>query len=329
MMEIVVFNDEESDIIDRCQRKVRARQMEDAYNRIGLNINALVELSRAISQYPSVLKSTDFGDGQRSADTLIEMLCEKEDFDKTLHIPTKAVLGKGFLVAKINFFHMLMYFSNPIPELREESITISSFISNIIFTLMSEEVFISLIENTAHKEEVRTRAAFLLANIWEYRLNQNVKDFAPILNSIWESRKKMQPVFGTMMGTSEMMTLSAELDKAWIEFISEYGSHPEITEALEELLFSITFEELSEIREKMASTQIRCITKKDIPEILGRNPVYPEFSENDPREMYIFYRSRKHNARFRKRAERKGPKMTIEEAIMGHLLSHPEWAINI
>ena len=65
----------------------------------------------------------------RSVDSLIEMLCQKEGFDKTLHIPTKAVLGKGFLVAKINFFHMIRYLANPLPELREESIEINTIIS--------------------------------------------------------------------------------------------------------------------------------------------------------------------------------------------------------
>ncbi len=329
MEQLIVFTDEESDVIDRCQRVVRDRAMTDSYHRIISNINALVELARSISQYPSILKSTDFGESTRSADSLIEMLCQREDFDKTLHIPTKAVLGKGFLVAKINFFHMLRYLSNPLPELRSESMAVTEIISNIIFTLMSEEVFISIIEDRGNADEIRSRSAFLLANIWEYRLNQSVRDFAPILNSIWEARKKLQPVFGTMMGTFELMTLSAELDRAWIDFINHSSRSEEITHALEEFLFTLSYEELGEIRSQMQTLNLKCITKKDLTGILGRELIYPEFSENDPRDMYIFYRSRKHNARFRKRAERHGPKMTIEEYIMCHLLSLPEWAINL
>ena len=328
-MDLVVFNDDESGLIDRCQRVVKERGMIEPYQRIVSNINALIELSRAISQYPSILRSTDLGGNMRSVDSLIEMLCQKEGFDKTLHIPTKAVLGKGFLVAKINFFHMIRYLANPLPELREESIEINTIISEIVFTLMSEEVFVSIIEEENKDEAIRTRAAFLLANIWEYRLNQNVRDFAPILNSIWEARKKLQPVFGTMMGTIELMTLSAELDKAWADFVSFSTGSEEITQAIEEFLFTLSHEELTEIRVKMSELNLRCITKKDLSPILGKSHAYPEFGENDPREMYIFYRSRKHNAKFRKRAERPGPKMTIEEYIMSYLLSQPEWAAKL
>lgn len=328
-MDLIVFNDTESGIIDRCQRVVKDREMNEAYDRIVSNINALIELSRAISQYPSILKSNDLGDNMRSVDSLIEMLCQKQGFDKTLHIPTKAVLGKGFLVAKINFFQMIRFLANPIPELRNESIEINTIVSEIVFTLMSEEVFISIIEEPEQDETIRTRAAFLLANIWEYRLNQNVRDFAPILNSIWEARKKLQPVFGTMMGTVEMMALSAELEKPWSDFVSFSSGMEEITQALEEFLFTLSYEELYEIREKMKELNLRCITKKDLPSILEKNLSYPEFGENDTRDMYVFYRSRKHNAKFRKRAEKNGPKMTIEEYIMSHLLSQPEWVVNL
>ena len=327
-MELVVFNDEESDVIDRCQRAIKERQLTEQSQRILGTINSLVELSRAISQYPSIIKPSDYGDGSTSSNDLLEMLCEKEDFDKTLHIPTKAVLGKGFQVAKINFFQMLRFFSNPIPELRQEAIAITDFISKIVFTLMSEEVFVTIIENKSNLEEIRARAAIHLRDIWEYRLDNSLKDFAPILTSVWEARKNLQPVFGTMLGTSELMSLSAGLDQASLDFIADKSEEEEVLQALEEFLFTLTYEELLEVRAKMKERQLRCITKKDLSELIGRKLVYPVFEATDPRDMYIFYRSRKHNARFRKRAEKQGPKVTIEEAIISYLISKPEWILS-
>lgn len=328
-MEIIVFNDNESDLIFKCQSAPKIKENETANDRIIKHINALVELARAISQYPSILMSTGLNGEEQSADTLIEMLCEQDDFDKIMHIPTKAVLGKGFLVAKINFFLMLQYLAEPIPELREEYMKISEDVSNIVFTLMSEEVFISLIEDKNIAAEIRNRAAFLLTNIWEYRLNHGVQEFSPILNSIWEARKKLCPVFGTLMGTSELLMMSADIDPKWLDFLDEKTGDSEVFQALEEFLFTLTTEELSELRRKMKKQGLNSVKKEQIEQIMGRKQMYPEFNESDSREMYRFFRDRKHNAQFRNRAGAPGPKKTIEEYIMCHLLSSVEWAVNL
>jgi len=44
-MDLVVFNDDESGLIDRCQRVVKERGMIEPYQRIVSNINALIEIS--------------------------------------------------------------------------------------------------------------------------------------------------------------------------------------------------------------------------------------------------------------------------------------------
>ncbi len=324
-MELVVFNDNESNLIFKCLAEVEKRNNTEAAERIKSNINALIELARAISQYPSILKKSKFFDEEQSAETLIEMLCQMEDIDQTMHVPTKAMLGKGFLVAKINFFRMIEYIASRTPELREESAIIHEDITNIIFTIMCEEVFLSIIEDKKLEEVLRNRAAFLLANIWEYRLNYGVKDFAPLLNSIWEGRKKLIPVFGTLLGTSELMIMSFGIDKKWLEFLNAKAEDKEIFQALEEFLFTLTFEELENLRNKMKELGLTSIKKDEIPNITGKKQMYATFNNSDTREMYRFFRDRKHNAHFRHRAEISGPKKTIEEYIMCYILSSDEW----
>ena len=328
-MEIIVFNDSESELIFTLQNEVQKRGLEEANERIKKHINALVELARAISQYPSILHSTGLDGQERSADSVMEMLCQQNMFDTTMNIPTKAVLGKGFLVAKINFFKMLQYLALKIPDIKEKAEKINVDLTNIVFTIMCEEVFISIIEDREALEEVRNRAAFLLANIWEYRLNHGMKDFVPILNSVWEARKNLIPVFGTLMGTSELMMLSSSIDPRWYDFLNEKSGDDEIFQALEEFLFTLTFEELVKLRNKMEDMDMGTVKKDEIKSIIGKNHMYTEFSTSDPRNMYIFFKDRKHNAHFRKRAGRMGPKKTIEEYIMIHLLSSNEWAVNI
>lgn len=324
-MELIVFNDKESELIWKCQKQVRERKNEIAMSKINKKINALVELARAISQYPSIFKSSDIDGNDRGAGTLVESLCNREEIDEMMHIPTKAVLGKGYLIAKINFFNMLEQLAHKIPELTPEIPNISNNITEIVFTLMSEELFMGIIEDKEIDSAIRNRTAFLLANIWEYRLNHGVTDFAPTLRSVWDSRKRLRPVFGTMMGTSELMTMSFTADDAWLNFLRDENTPKDVFLALEEFLFTLTYEELSELRTQMKRLGLRSVTKNELYTITGKRPRYPEFEDSDPRELYRFFRNRKQNAIARQKSGSAGPKKTIEEHIMIHILSSTTW----
>ncbi len=220
---------------------------------------------------------------------------------------------------------MLKTLADPIDELHNEEVLISEDITEIVFTLMCEDVFMGIIEDKAVDIKIRNRTAFLLANIWEYRLNHGVSEFAPILSSIWEARKNLRPVFGTMMGTSELMALSFSIDNTWMDFLNDKDIPEDTFLALEEFLFTLTYEELFELRTKMKELGLKSVTKNELYTITGKRPRYPEFNQSDPREMYRFFRNRKQNAISRNRAGVDGPKKTIEEYIMGYILSSPKW----
>ncbi|MGL4369189.1 MAG: hypothetical protein ACRCUT_05890 [Spirochaetota bacterium] len=328
-MELVVFDDHESEIIDLCLRAAKDKDLTSEADNIRTNIDALIELARAISQYPSILGSRQWGSTIRSVESLVQMLCCNHGVDKLMHIPTKAVLGKGFLIAKINLFFMLKYMADQVDELNEKSPSILQMITNIVFTLMSEEVFLAIIEAKEMQEDIRNRAGFLLANIWEYRLNQSAKDFAPILNSIWEARKALCPAYGTMMGFSEISRMSQSTPQGWINFLQSIENADDAYQSLEEFLFNLTYEEISRLRHEMKRRNLGVVSQNDIESLIGSKFVYPRFDETDPREMYQFFRQRKVNARFRKRADQPGPKKTIEEHLMGYLLSAEDWVINL
>lgn len=328
-MELVVFDDHESEIIDLCLKAAKERNLTDEAANIRLNTDALIELARAISQYPSILGSRQWGSTIRSVESLVQMLCCNHAIDKLMHIPTKAVLGKGFLIAKTNLFFTMKYMADQVEELNDRSKDILQLITNIVFTLMSEEVFLAIIEDRAMPEEIRNRAGFLLANIWEYRLNQSAKDFAPILNSIWEARKALCPAYGTMMGFSEISRMSQSTPQAWISFLQSIEGSEDGFQSLEEFLFNLTFEEIAHLRIEMQRRNMGVVSQNNIESLIGTKLVYPRFDESDPREMYQFFRHRKINARFRHRAGHDGPKKTIEEHLMGFLLSSEEWVINL
>jgi hypothetical protein len=328
-MELVVFDDHESEIIDICLKAAKENNLTADADNIRTNIDALIELARSISQYPSILGSRQWGSTIRSVESLVQMLCCNHAIDKLMHIPTKAVLGKGFLIAKINLLFTMKYMADQVEELNDKSAAILQGITNIVFTLMSEEVFLAIIEDKEMAEEIRNRAGFLLANIWEYRLNQSAKDFAPILNSIWEARKALCPAYGTMMGFSEISRMSQSTPAAWLLFLQSIDSSDDAYQSLEEFLFNLTYEEILRLRTEMQRRNMGVVSQNNIEGLIGTKFVYPRFDETDPREMYQFFRHRKINARFRKRADHEGPKKTIEEHLMSYLLSAEDWVINL
>jgi hypothetical protein len=328
-MELIVFDDAESELIDLCQKTARDKKLDNDAENISKNIDALIELARAISQYPSIIGNRQWGSTIRSVESLVEMLCLNHSIDKLMHIPTKAVLGKGYLIAKINLFFMMKYMAELHEELADVVKKINEHVTNIVFTLMSEEVFLAIIEDREMQEDIRNRAGFLLANIWEYRLNLSVKDFSPILNSIWEARKAMCPAYGTMMGFSEISRMSQSTPQAWIDYLQSIENSDESFQALEEFLFNLTFEEIQRLRLEMRRRNLGVVSQSDIESLIGSKQVYPSFDETDPREMYQFFRHRKLNARFRRRANQSGPKKTIEEGLMFFLLSSNNWIVNL
>jgi len=328
-MELIVFDDIESEIIDQCLRTAKEKNLGSDSDLINSNIDALTELARAISQYPSILGSVQWGSTIRSVESLVQMLGHNFAIDKLMHLPTKAVLGKGFLIAKINLFFMMKYMVDHNIELADVSKKLAASITNIILTLMSEEVFLAIIEDKDIDITIRNRAGFLIANIWEYRLNQSVSDFAPILNSIWIARKSMCPSYGTMMGFSELSRIAQAVPQAWLDFIASLEVQEDQYYSLEEFLFSLSYEEIVLLRKEMEVRGLSSVAQKDIESLIGSRQVYPIFDESDHREMYQFFRHRKVNARFRRRAKKPGPHKTIEEHLMCYLLSMSNWIVNL
>jgi len=324
-MPLEVFNNKESDLVHQCISVINKKNRQDDADKINKNINALVELVKAISQYPSILAESSLCNVTRSVGTLMEILRQHEGLDKIMYSPIKAVLGKGFHLAKISFFNMLSLIANDISELNEKVPIIIEYITNTIFTILSEEVFLSIVEDKESSDTVRNRAGFLLSNLWEYRISEGVNDFAPILNSIWEARKKLIPIYGTMMGTVELLQVSENVDPVWLEFIQDENSSDEVLQSVEEFLFTLAYEELKNLREKMDDMGLNVVTRETVESIIGKRKLYEHFNVSDSREMYRFFRVRRSNARFRKRAEMPGPKKTIEEHIMCYLLSSNAW----
>ena len=324
MRDIVAFSEKEEEIMNRVKAVMEVKG--DLYGKslVKNHETALIDLTRAISQYPRILGEQWFGSASRSIETLVDNLSIEENTDLVLHLPSKAVLGQAFTIAKMNFFFMLLYLAGEITELGNYEYPILETITICIFTIMAEEVFLAIISDRYMPLHIRTNAAFLLANIWEYRVNHGVKEFVPILNSIWTARKKMKPAYGTMLGISEIISVSEGFDPLWLDYIASDEFDDAELSSLQEFIMGLSYEEMIFLADEMKKRKMTLLTENDVLTILAGKREYPGYNPNDPREFYRSFRHRKRNALLRIGTGREGPKKTIEEYIMCYLLARPE-----
>lgn len=283
---------------------------------------ALTRLGQAadvVRTSPSVKNS--FHGRVVSGESLVELLCRLPDYDLDLHIPTKAVLGQAYLIAKINFFKGLGYAlesaSGP-PELIERS---RREAGQSIYTKLGEELFASIVTDPGGAHSVKSRAAHALFEIWENRLTAEIDDFAPVLEGVWGARNRVRPVMGTLGGTQEFLRMLADTsDHSFFDHFTEGDVAEDELHAFEEFLFGISYEEIAKLREHLERQNAAVVSEDDARAILGRSreswmPV------GGPQDLYSSYKKRKVKATYRAITCVPGPKKTAEEYVMSAFLA--------
>ncbi|HSV97815.1 MAG TPA: hypothetical protein VLM75_12905 [Spirochaetota bacterium] len=321
--DIVLFSEEELGIITAVTESLASRGMSAEIEAVSNNRMALEQLGRSISFYPSILAAHRLGAASRSVESLVETLCRDDIPDMILHIPTKAVLGRSYSIAKINFLNMLRYIVRDVADLSPFEEKVLHLIAHNVFTIMAEEVYISIIENAASPERLRSKAAHLLARTWEYRLDSGVREFEPILRGAWRAREKLIPNFGTMLGFSELFVISGYIEPAWFDFLQSDETGEDEVHALEEFIFGMNHEEILALRGEMDERGMGSVTREEAMARKGPKSPLHRYKGDDPRQLYRSFRDRKINARFRSRARLEGPKRTLEDYLMCFLLSPP------
>ncbi|MBQ0162268.1 MAG: hypothetical protein KBS84_03790 [Treponema sp.] len=272
----------------------------------------LQELAKAIANFPSLLERHNLLGGERTPQSLIDSLIEHQtEGDYTLQLPSKATLGKGFLVAKIHTFSSLTKFSKALGEPEEVTLEFQTETNSMMFSLLAEDVYLNLIHDNSIPREFKDELANSLLLLWEHRSDQNVQDIAPTLLKIWTARRKLAPAFGTMMGTSELLLLSMQLDDQWTHFIKAKLGDTGVAQAMEEFLFGISHEQILQLKDILRTKGIPAIGRDEVSKFLG---VHIKADAGlDYRDFYSMYTLRRDNARVRARMGLSGPHKTIED----------------
>lgn len=313
--DIVVLNDTEKRLIENFFGQLNEKNETSALE-IGKKLMDLERMSAAISRFPSIHETSVLAGERRSQQTLIDNLCKTPPDSRMLSMPTKAVLGRGFLVAKFHIFSALAKIAvkSTFPETEIEKLRLATL--DIMFTIMFEDVYISILDSNILSSDKRAKVAEALTYLWEHRLDRNIPTFAPVLTKVWTARDKIAPVFGTMMGTSELFLLSSELGDSWQRFMMEKLADKTIGQAMEEFLFGISYEDIIFVRKELIRQGVSSVGRDGVAAMLGREL---ESENTEPRSFYSSYVQRLNNADARKRLNAEGPKNTLEDYYIAFL----------
>ena len=280
---------------------------------IANRMNDLTKLAAGIAKFPSLLERHDVtGGGVRTPQLLIDSLIKHQDKgDTTLQLPSKAILGKAYIVSKIHTFASMHRLCGrlDVPDRIAKELLRSTM--TMTFTLMAEDVYLNLITDNCLPMDFRRQWAMSLLLIWEHRNDQSIESIAPVLQSVWTARRKLAPAFGTMMGTSELLLMSIQMDEQWIQLIKEKMGDIGVVQAMEEFLFGISYEQLLHLRSILSERAIPAISRDEVSQFLGEH--IKSDAGLDYRNFYSLYTIRRDNARARSRMKLPGPTKTLED----------------
>ena len=309
---IAFLTDHQQKLVDNLRTSLKSIS-PNKLELINNNLSNIEVLAKAISKFPSLLERYNTVAAVRTPDSLVEnIISYQQDGDTTLHMPAKASLGKGLLISKIHIFNSMAkiaakytkFTDKQIKEYQDEAIS-------MMFTLMAEDVYMNLIKDASISMELRRQLGRSLIILWEYRSDQTINDIAPVLQSVWSARRTLAPAFGTMMGTSELLLVSIQMDGTWRDFIKQRLGDPEVSQAMEEFLFGLSHEQICRLREILRNQGVKAIGRDEVSNYLGER-VKTDVSL-DYRDFYLLYTVRRDNARGRKRFKLEGPKNTLED----------------
>jgi len=282
----------------------------DEYKLIEVRFSRLQILGEAVFCYPSI-RDTQFLMGIiHDEERLTESLLEFSSSSRLLHIPTKVVAMRSFLVAKFHAFSLLSYLAKDREDFQAR---VKSVVFAVISTLMAEAVYFSCLEDPGFSHVTKASLANDLIALWDSGVDlRGVRHFSA-LSSLWIARDAAPPSFGTMDGSTELLRITMDMEEDWRDFLIDESSNDETRWALEEFLFGLSWEEIQQIRSRLSRYGINAVGYEEIRSYLDSQPSYSMVNHSDPRAIYDFFIERQDACKLRKRVAAPGPKHTLEE----------------
>ncbi|MDR0563065.1 MAG: hypothetical protein LBG73_10305 [Spirochaetaceae bacterium] len=315
---LLALKESEKQLVEKIEDCLYSQYPEE-YQLVKERFKCLKHLGEAICEYPSVKASEVLRGVRRDEAGLIRTLSHFASVSYLFHMPTRVLAARTFLVAKFHAFSLLCRlvqdkecFHKPLKDI----------LFSIICTLMSEEVYLSCLEDPSFPQEVRVGLAHDLIALWESGRDPRGSNHIRALETLWAVRNRTHPTFGTMEGSSELVRISMDLDDCWQDFLTTELCYNETKWALEEFLFGLSYEEIGMIRAWLQRFGISAIGRSEVHSYLERSAYgLVDDADTDPRIIYNFFIERRDAADFRNRFASPGPKKTLEEIYLKYLIA--------
>jgi hypothetical protein len=304
----LVLSEWEEHLIKDIMESLVKRNPEDC-RQVRRRFDCLRGLGEAVSLYPSVRETQYLNGVARNEEHLVEALCAFSSASHMLHVPTKVVAARSYLVAKYHAFSLLSMLCGEREDFRS---SVKCVIFSLISTMMAEEVYLACLEEPAFSREIKTGIANDLVNLWDTGSDLRAIRHLPALEKLWAAREAAPPIFGTMDGNSELLRISIEMGDDWGDFLMEESTSDETQQALEEFIFGLSYEEIRQVRSRLAHFGIAAVDYNDVRSYLGSKPAYIFVKPGELRGIYDFYVERREAARFRIKTSAAGPYHTLE-----------------
>jgi len=293
-------------------------------SRICLKWNRIQRFHALVLEMPEVDRVRLAGGDPLDTDIDILGVAHLSDFD--LRLPGRTIIGKSLIDLEISFWG---YLAAAVEGRIQDPVDRTELLSRLerclchrIYNRMTAELLASVVSSPRVAEKHRRAAARFLLTLWEEAAIQAMRNFAPLLEGIWEARRQVRVTIGTLMGISEITSmLSLGATEHFIEFFAENFEETEISEAFSEFLFGTTTEELREKtleRERigLASTAGLDLDATGLPR--GAQDSLQERSLG----IYRFFKKRIQEARSRRVTGAAGPKRIAEEYLILYFIEH-------
>ncbi len=292
-------------------------------------MDLLVRLRKVATSYTSIIRSHSVAGERRDVHTLTDAICRSNPYSVEAYMPTRAVVGRSYLVAKFNFFRlMLRMCRHHLPEDRRRQELMGELgycVRESVTSIIAEDVLVSIAADEGQEMDLRRKAIYLLADFWEHRTIRSVRDFFPLLDSVWDAKTRVTVSYGTLAGTSELLALMREgCDPAVIEHFTSEQISEEERQALIELIFNATYEELETMRRYMERNHVNILRPNDVAQIFNVPLSKLHQTTATAEDMFFTFRERQVNAYQRKIKNLPGPKKTAEEYLMIYYLQQTD-----
>ncbi|CAN5920585.1 hypothetical protein BH11MYX3_BH11MYX3_21090 [soil metagenome] len=282
--------------------------------------------SELLDRQRPLRRPTALGGEPRDEQTLIDHLCTIDGLSGDLALPLKATLSRTYLLTKINFLRGFVKATSAIqdvPDCAKMAHDLREELAQSIYTLLAEELFLALLRKPDVTRRTKQRAADQLITVWDDAMLE-IDDFAPLLESAWHARNRINSAYGTLLGATETFRLvNEDCSPDVLAFFGRDGMSADESAAFEEFLFNMTCEELATLRRAMQQQHLSAASPAWAAEILGRQIEELEHGpkhEIDPMALYRSFQRRQLAADFRLMSGAPGPRRTAEGYLMVYLL---------